>query len=82
MGKHEENNVPLYLFHQGTNYKAYDFLGLHKTKVNGKDGMVFRVWAPDAKSVSVVGDFNQWDDTVAPMEKISDGVWEAYLEEL
>ena len=44
MGKHEENNVPLYLFHQGTNYKAYDFLGLHKTKVNGKDGMVFRVW--------------------------------------
>ena len=79
MGKHEENNVPLYLFHQGTNYKAYDFLGLHKTKVNGKDGMVFRVWAPDAKSVSVVGDFNQWDDTVAPMEKISDGVWECFL---
>ena len=35
MGKHEENNVPLYLFHQGTNYKASDFLGLHKTKVNG-----------------------------------------------
>lgn len=79
MGKHEENNVPLYLFHQGTNYKAYDFLGLHKTRVNGKDGMVFRVWAPDAKSVSVVGDFNQWDDTVAPMEKISDGVWECFL---
>ncbi len=79
MGKHEENNVPLYLFHQGTNYKAYDFLGLHKTKVNGKDGMVFRVWAPDAKSVSVVGDFNQWNDTVAPMEKISDGVWECFL---
>lgn len=79
MGKNEENNVPLYLFHQGTNNKAYEFLGLHKTKHDGKDAMVFRVWAPDAKSVSVVGDFNDWDDTVNPMEKISDGVWECYL---
>ena len=75
----EESSVPLYLFHQGTNRKAYEFLGLHKITVEGQEGMVFRVWAPDAKSVAVVGDFNGWNDTANPMEKISDGVWEAFI---
>ena len=55
----EEYNVPLYLFHRGENSHAYEFFGSHK-----KDGkVVFRVWAPHAKSVSVVGDFNHWDRT-------------------
>lgn len=79
MGKKKENSVPLYLFHQGTNYKAYEYLGLHKTNDEGLDGMVFRVWAPDAKSVTVVGDFNNWNDQSNPMDKISDGVWECYI---
>ncbi len=77
--KKTEGNVPLYLFHQGTNYKAYEFMGIHKTVVDGKEGMVFRVWAPNAAAVSVVGDFNNWDTADAPMEKISDGVWELFL---
>ena len=54
----EKYNVPLYLFHQGENSHAYDFFGSHKMSVDGKNGVVFRVWAPHAKSVSVVGDFN------------------------
>ena len=50
-----------YLFHQGTNYRSYNYLGSHFAK-KGKDrGVIFRVWAPNAESVSVVGDFNGWD---------------------
>ena len=80
--KNENSNLPLYLFHQGTNYRAYEYMGMHKTEKDGKPCMVCRVWAPNAQRVSVVGEFNNWDDSVNPMEKISDGVWEAWLEEL
>ena len=80
--KNEKNNLPLYLFHQGTNYRAYEYMGMHKTMVDGCPRMVCRVWAPTAQKVSVVGDFNNWDDAANPMDKISDGVWEAYLDEL
>ncbi|MDE6361590.1 MAG: hypothetical protein K2L53_01280, partial [Clostridia bacterium] len=45
----------------------------HQSQRDGKVGWVFRVWAPHAKSVSVVGDFNNWDREVHPMSKISDG---------
>lgn len=75
----ENGNLPLYLFHQGTNIKAYEFMGLHRTTLNSEEGMVCRVWAPNAKSVSIVGDFNEWKPEADPMEKISDGVWECYL---
>lgn len=69
-------SVPVFLFHQGTNAKAYEFMGAHR--VADTESVVFRVWAPHAASVSVVGDFNQWDETANPMEKIStDGIWEA-----
>ncbi len=77
----KENEFPLYLFHQGTNVKAYEFLGVHKLQVEGKSCTAFRVWAPNALRVSVVGDFNQWDPEAAPMEKISGGVWEYVLSE-
>ena len=70
--KKPEGCVPLYLFHQGTNYKAYEYMGVHKeTREDGTEGMVCRVWAPNAVSVSVAGDFNDWDAKQYPMEKIS-----------
>lgn len=72
-------NLPLYLFHQGTNMKAYEYMGLHKTVMDGKECMVCRVWAPNALAVSIAGDFNQWKPEENPLEKISDGVWESYL---
>jgi 1,4-alpha-glucan branching enzyme len=75
----ENGNLPLYLFHQGTNIKAYEYLGVHKSEVGSKEGMVCRVWAPNAQSVSIVGDFNEWRPDADRMEKISDGVWECYL---
>ena len=69
-----DGNPPLYLFHEGTNYRAYDFFGAH---LNGQE-TVFRVWAPRARAVKVVGDFNQWgDEGSVPLRRISDnGVWE------
>lgn len=75
----ENENLPLYLFHQGTNCKAYEFMGVHKAVCGEKAGMSCRVWAPNARGVSIVGDFNQWDPKVNRMKKISSGVWECWL---
>ena len=66
-------NFPLHLFHHGTNFKTYETMGAHPAVKNRKRGYVFRVWAPHAKSVSVVGDFNKWDKQANPMEKLVDG---------
>ena len=78
-----DNGLPVYLFHQGTNYCSYDFLGAHFTRKDGKDGVVFRTWAPRAKCVSVVGDFNGWNDAATPMTKISSGgLYEVFVEGL
>lgn len=75
-----KNNLADYLFHQGTNYKTYDYLGAHLTKSDGVDGAVFRVWAPSADSVSLVGDFNRWEVGAMPMKKLDGGVWEVFLQ--
>lgn len=73
------NDFPLYLFYQGKNYEAYKFFGVHSRKKGRGKYFVFRVWAPNAVSVSVVGDFNKWDRSSDPMELIADGVWEAEI---
>ena len=67
----------LYLFHQGTNYTAYRFLGCHMTRdAAGQYHYTFRTWAPKAHHVYVVGEFCGWD-TGLPMSRVSDGgVWE------
>lgn len=76
----KEYELPLHLFHQGEITQAYDFFGSHFTERNGKKGVVFRVWAPKAASVSVVGDFNHWDRGIHCMDKIGDsGVWEIFI---
>ena len=72
------DNVPLYLFHQGTNSKAYEYMGLRRA--DDRASMTCRVWAPNAQAVSIVGDFNTWDEEKHPLERISEnGVWEAKL---
>ena len=73
------NDFPLYLFYQGKNYEAYKFFGVHSKKKGRSKVFTFRVWAPNAVSVSVVGDFNDWDRTQNPMSLISDGIWEAEI---
>ena len=77
--KTEENNFPLYLFHEGTNVKAYEYMGLHKAAVDGGAGMSCRVWRPTPRQSRWSARSNEWDEEKNPMEKISDGVWECYL---
>ena len=71
-----ENSIPLYLFHEGTNAKAYEYLGAHP--VDG--GVCVRVWAPNVQWAGVAGDFNGWQPDKAPMTKISSGVWECFVD--
>ena len=68
----------LWSFHEGSSVRAYDLLGCHKAVRDGQKGYIFRVWAPNAQAVSVVGDFNFWNIFDLPMKKISQGVWEAF----
>ena len=76
----KEYEVPLYLFHQGKNAEAYKLFGSHFAKKDGVSGVVFRVWAPKAADVSVVGDFNHWNREESYMKKISDGgIWELFI---
>ena len=67
----------LWQFHGECSEHAYRFLGCHRFEQDGEIKYVFRVWAPRASGVSVVGDFNFWNEQDLPMQKISDGVWEA-----
>ncbi|MBQ3235747.1 MAG: 1,4-alpha-glucan branching protein GlgB [Clostridia bacterium] len=75
-----KTDLPCYLFHQGTNFNAYELLGAHFCVQNNVKGVVFRVWAPNAKSVSVVGEFNGWNKDACVMHKISVGIYEAFVE--
>lgn len=68
-----------YLFHEGTNYQAYKMFMPVKCAENGEAGWAFSVWAPNAKSVSVVGDFNNCDKSKNPMEMADDGIWSAFI---
>ena len=69
-------------FYGGTNSEAYRYLGAHRTRRSGKDGYVFRTWAPNAAHVSVVGDFCGWNGYAYPMEKNADGFWECFVPSL
>ncbi len=69
-----------YLFNFGTNYRLYDHLGAHKAILSNISGTIFRVWAPSATSVSILGNFNGWDNRVHPMRSLGNsGIWELFL---
>ena len=69
-----------YLFGQGTNYDLYEKLGAHLGEKDGKKGVYFAVWAPSAASVSVVGNFNEWNDGADVMTKLEPmGIWELFI---
>ena len=76
----EHAQLPIYLFKQGTNVEAFRFFGAHLTEQNEQPGAMFRVWAPHAKAVSIVGDFNSWVPGSHPMQQMEEtGVWEAFV---
>ncbi len=67
-----KTDFPLHLFHHGENFKTYDLMGAHPAVLNKKHGYVFRVWAPRAVSVSVIGDFNNWNENSHFMQRMID----------
>jgi len=70
----------LYLFNEGSHYRLYDKLGSHLLKVGGVEGCYFAVWAPNAQSVSVVGDWNGWNRESHPLHpKGESGIWEGFI---
>ena len=74
------SDLPVYLFKQGNNCEAYRYFGAHMETRAGEDGVVFRVWAPHAVAISVVGDFNSWKPGSHPMRKVDgDSVWELFI---
>ena len=74
------SDLPVYLFKQGNNCEAYRYFGAHLETRAGEPGVVFRVWAPHAVAISVVGDFNSWKPGSHPMHKVDgDSVWELFI---
>ncbi len=73
----------LQLLGEGKHYQSYQKLGAHLREVNGVQGVNFAVWAPNAKRVSIIGDFNRWDGRRHPMQRRNDGgVWELFIPDL
>ena len=73
-------DIDLYLYGKGVHYQLYNALGARMVEHQGVEGVKFGVWAPGAKSVSLVGDFNYWDGRVNPLRTLgSSGVWEIFI---
>ena len=74
------SELDTYLFAKGTHYEIYEKMGAHLAEEDGKAGTYFSVWAPNARSVSVVGDFNNWDRTAHPMQPVQQsGIWDIFV---
>lgn len=74
------SDMDIYLFNQGTHYNIYEKLGANPTIIDGVEGVLFGVWAPNAKRVSVIGEFNAWDGRRNPMRLLSNsGIWEIFI---
>ncbi len=70
----------LYLYNEGSHFKIYDKLGAHLVERDGQKGVYFAVWAPNAKKVTVIGDFNEWNKTKNPLHpRGSSGIWEGFI---
>ncbi|MFA6003915.1 MAG: alpha-amylase family glycosyl hydrolase, partial [Elusimicrobiota bacterium] len=70
----------LYLFNEGTHFRIYDKLGAHVMEHNGQKGVYFAVWAPNAKKVCVIGDFNSWNKSKTPLHaRGASGIWEGFV---
>lgn len=74
------SDYDLHLLREGTHYRAWEKLGAHPAVMNGQQGTRFALWAPNAESVSVIGDFNGWDPSSHPLNCRGDsGVWEGFV---
>ena len=69
----------IHLFGEGNHHRIYEKLGAHFTTVEGVTGVYFAVWAPNARNVSVLGDFNYWDGRKHQMRRLSNGIWDLFI---
>ena len=74
----------IYLYKEGTHYRLYEKLGAHRIKFKEKEGVYFATWAPNAESVAVIGDFNQWQSSAHLLKQIhsGSGIWEGFISEI
>ena len=73
-------DMDLHLAGEGTHQRLWEALGAHPRTIDGVDGVSFAVWAPNARSVRVVGEFNSWDGRLLPMRSLgSSGIWELFV---
>ena len=73
------SDFDVHLFREGNHYSLYEKLGSHLVEHNGVRGVYFAVWAPAARNVSVLGDFNYWDGRKHQMRLIGNGIWELFI---
>ncbi|MDD9148678.1 MULTISPECIES: 1,4-alpha-glucan branching protein GlgB [unclassified Sporolactobacillus] len=77
------SDLDLYLFHEGTLYEGYKTFGAHFETLEDRKGFRFTVWAPNAGNVSVVGDFNNWEEGKNPLDRVGrSGVWTAFIADI
>jgi 1,4-alpha-glucan branching enzyme len=69
----------IHLFAEGNHHRIYEKLGAHITEIDGVKGVYFAVWAPNARNVSVIGDFNWWDGRKHQMRRIGNGIWDLFV---
>ncbi len=75
-------DLDIHLFAEGNHHRIYEKLGAHLTKLDGVKGVYFALWAPNARNVSILGDFNSWDGREHQMRKRGNGIWELFIPEL
>lgn len=77
------NDFDIYLFNEGNHLRLYKILGAHPITIDGKKGVHFAVWAPNAKQVSLMADFNEWSKTASPLKPLkSSGIWVGFFTEI
>lgn len=75
-------DLDIHLFAEGNHHRIYEKLGAHPTTIEGVAGVYFAVWAPNARNISILADFNNWDGRRHQMRKGGNGVWELFIPEL
>ncbi|MBP2646363.1 MAG: glycogen branching protein [Firmicutes bacterium] len=72
-----------YLFHEGRHFRSYEIMGAHPGVMEGRKGVRFTVWAPKAKEVRIIGEFNEWQGDDHVMSRLTDaGIWELFIEDI